>query len=642
MRYLYLLLVYLLAISCQVAGRQKAFTLGNKFNDSTIRIIYTAQDERQTDKLLPFLTDTNARYRQEAAMALASVQDSLAFKPLVSLLSDPEFVVRQAAAYALGQTGKATSQETILQAIEKEENNTVSAELLEALGKCATQQGLDALIKFDFSEPEVQAGQAWGIYRTHARQLNYDSAILKMVTFLTAPNPEIRLAAAHFLARTPQLDLSAYTAALANTAQIDPSVEVRMAAAQALTKAKSPGLANELTGILETEPDYRVRLSALRATANLEYTVAKPILWRGLADKNSNTALTAAEIIATKVTPDQADELLQKAGQTLRWRIRATLLGAALKQHPNKKEVLTTIQERYAQSNNDYEKAALLTAAAQDIAGAEFIEKEFFATQTPVIRTYGIEALTQIRNDKNLPTSQKKHFADLFKKAIASGDLAVVGITAGLLRQPELNFKTEYTDLTFLKNALAKLVLPRDNEAYQEVVKTIAFLEGHPEPPPPKNPFSHPIDWILIQSLRAKQEVSIQTNRGEIILQLFVEEAPGTVANFVQLARSGFFNGKNFHRVVPNFVVQGGDPRGDGWGGTDYSIRSELPDLHYREGYLGMASAGKDTESCQWFITHSPTPHLDGRYSIFARATTGLEVLPLLEIGDKIQEVRLR
>ncbi|QNF31850.1 peptidylprolyl isomerase [Adhaeribacter swui] len=642
MRYFYLLLIYLSITGCRVTGRQNATELGNKFKDVTLQTIYTAQDERQTNQLLPFLKNPTARYRQEAAMAFASVQDSLAIPPLVALLSDPETAVRQSAAYALGQIGKPTTEETLLIAIEKEQNAAVRAELLEALGKCATQKGLDALVKFDFTVSEVQAGQAWGIYRAHSRPLNFDQAILKAVSFLTAPNPETRLAAAHFLARTPKLDLSPHAATLVNTAQIDPSVDVRMAASQALTKVKAANLAEELDGIMETEPDYRVRLSALRATVNLEYAAAKPILWRGLADKNINVALTAADVIATQSTPDQADALLLKAEQTLRWRVRATLLGAALKQHPDKQEVLTSIQERYNQSNNNYEKAALLTAAAKDFAGAAFVEKETFATDIPVIRTYGIEALTQIRSDKNFPANQKKHFADLFKRAIASGDLAVIGITAGLLRQPELNFKNEYTDINFLKNALAKLVLPRDNEAYQEVVKTIAFLEGKPEPPTPKNPLSHPIDWTLVQSLPAKQEVSIQTNRGEIILQLFVEEAPGTVANFVQLAQSDFFNGKNFHRVVPNFVIQGGDPRGDGWGGTDYSIRSELHDLHYREGYLGMASAGKDTESCQWFITHSPTPHLDGRYSIFARVIKGLEVLPLLEIGDKIQEVRLR
>jgi cyclophilin family peptidyl-prolyl cis-trans isomerase len=215
-------------------------------------------------------------------------------------------------------------------------------------------------------------------------------------------------------------------------------------------------------------------------------------------------------------------------------------------------------------------------------------------------------------------------------------------VAAGLIQNPELNFKTEYPDAGFLKTALDKLKLPQDVETYQELQKAIAYLEGKNIPPNPQNPFSHPIDWQFVQNIPVRQLAEIQTNKGEITLELFVEDAPGTVANFVQLAQSNFFDGKNFHRVVPNFVVQGGDPRGDGWGGTDYALRSEFANLRYREGYVGMASAGKDTESCQWFITHSPTPHLDGRYTIFARVTKGLDVLHLLEVGDKIEQVKIR
>ena len=120
-----------------------------------------------------------------------------------------------------------------------------------------------------------------------------------------------------------------------------------------------------------------------------------------------------------------------------------------------------------------------------------------------------------------------------------------------------------------------------------------------------------------------------------------MEDAPGSVASFVELVRSGFYNGKSFHRVVPNFVVQGGDPRGDGWGSVDYNLRSEFADLRYGAGAVGLASAGKDTESCQWFITHAPAPHLDGRYTIFAQVVGGLEVVEKLEIGDKIEQIEL-
>ena len=118
--------------------------------------------------------------------------------------------------------------------------------------------------------------------------------------------------------------------------------------------------------------------------------------------------------------------------------------------------------------------------------------------------------------------------------------------------------------------------------------------------------------------------------------------APATVANFINLTDENFYDRKYIHRVVPNFVAQGGCPRGDGYGSLDYTIRSELPDLHYDdEGYLGMASAGNHTESTQWFITHSPTPHLDGRYTIFGKVSEGMDVVHNLRIGDIIQDIRI-
>ena len=134
----------------------------------------------------------------------------------------------------------------------------------------------------------------------------------------------------------------------------------------------------------------------------------------------------------------------------------------------------------------------------------------------------------------------------------------------------------------------------------------------------------------------------IGDNNKPVKLQLLKKEAPGSVANFVQLAKNGFFNGKNFHRVIPNFVIQGGCPRGDGYGGLDYSIRSELPPLNYDdEGYVGMASAGNHTECTQWFITHAPTPHLDGRYTIFAKVIEGMETVHQVQIGDVIKSITI-
>jgi peptidylprolyl isomerase len=148
-------------------------------------------------------------------------------------------------------------------------------------------------------------------------------------------------------------------------------------------------------------------------------------------------------------------------------------------------------------------------------------------------------------------------------------------------------------------------------------------------------------EWNLLESIKPHQHVSIITNRGEITLELLKDHAPFTVLNFVKLIKNKFYDGLIFHRVVPNFVVQGGDPRGDGWGGPGYSIRTEISLVKYERGSCGMASAGKDTEGSQFFITHSATPHLDGRYTIFAKVIKGMDVVDRLQIGDTMKTIQL-
>jgi cyclophilin family peptidyl-prolyl cis-trans isomerase len=144
-----------------------------------------------------------------------------------------------------------------------------------------------------------------------------------------------------------------------------------------------------------------------------------------------------------------------------------------------------------------------------------------------------------------------------------------------------------------------------------------------------------------VKTIKKNQRVKIETTKGAIVLALLVEEAPGSVANFVELVSRKYFNDKFFHRVVPNFVIQTGCNRGDGFGSEDYSMRSEFSTRRYKEGSVGMASAGKDTEGTQWFITHSPTPHLNGRYTIFAEVVAGMEVVHAIQVGDQIKTISL-
>jgi cyclophilin family peptidyl-prolyl cis-trans isomerase len=186
-----------------------------------------------------------------------------------------------------------------------------------------------------------------------------------------------------------------------------------------------------------------------------------------------------------------------------------------------------------------------------------------------------------------------------------------------------------------LRAGLQNLNLPREVETYNEIVKTINVL-GNEQLPESKPVYNHPIDWTLVKTIPQNHRATIHTTKGDIVIELKVNESPGSVASFVKLAKDGFYNGKFFHRVIPNFVIQGGCPRGDGMGGTDYTLRTELSLRDFSPGAVGLASSGNDTESCQWFITHMATPHLEGRYAIFAYVTEGMEIVRRITVGDQI------
>lgn len=132
----------------------------------------------------------------------------------------------------------------------------------------------------------------------------------------------------------------------------------------------------------------------------------------------------------------------------------------------------------------------------------------------------------------------------------------------------------------------------------------------------------------------------IKTSKGTIHIELFDKDAPGTVKNFSDLAKKGFYNGLNFHRVIENFMIQGGCPEGTGTGGPGYKIKCEINKQKHTPGTLSMAHAGKNTGGSQFFITHAATPHLDGVHTVFGR-TTDMEVVNAIQKGDTIETLMI-
>ena len=134
----------------------------------------------------------------------------------------------------------------------------------------------------------------------------------------------------------------------------------------------------------------------------------------------------------------------------------------------------------------------------------------------------------------------------------------------------------------------------------------------------------------------------IETEKGNIVIQLAEDKAPITTGNFIKLAQSGFYDGLKFHRVIRGFMIQGGDPKGDGTGGPGYTIKDEFhPLLKHEEGVLSMANAGPNTGGSQFFITEAPQPHLDGKHAVFGKVVQGLDVVKNIQQGDEMLSVKI-
>ena len=144
-------------------------------------------------------------------------------------------------------------------------------------------------------------------------------------------------------------------------------------------------------------------------------------------------------------------------------------------------------------------------------------------------------------------------------------------------------------------------------------------------------------DYSQIKEIQAV----ITTHEGEIVLSLDFKAAPNTVANFVELANKGFYNGLTFHRVIPGFMIQGGDPEANGQGGPGYTIDDEINFLKHGTGVISMANRGPNTAGSQFFITQLPQPHLDGKHTVFGKVLSGQDVVCRIEQGDPIINIKI-
>ncbi len=638
--------------------------LDYSLKNASLKKVFNLQEQQNLDSLLYYLQSEDVNLRYAAAKAFASFQSKEASKALAPYLKDTLTEIRSAVAYALGQIGDPENQNALIQGIEyydpvgRQESN---AQILEAVGKTADKSILQFLATATdgYTKNDVAAvlGRARGIYRFALRGLTVPEGTQLMASYAANPDypTDVRVIAANYLLRAKDINVNPHLDLIKATLDNENNPNIRMALVIAMGKSKSKSAADYLINMLKSEEDYRVRNNIIRAFSNFNYKDVNTAVKEHLKDPNVQVANTAADYFINKGNLNGALAYRSWSKESYPKSVKYKLYKAANKFLPDfyaitKTNINKELKTLFKTEPSNYIKKEILNAMSESPDNLNFIFNEAFKSEHLVLKSSAAEAIGQMLKNPAIPkTMTRSSYANLknrmynyLKQMMASSDVGAQAIVATLFSDEENYFKGLIKESSFLNTALEKLQLPKDVETYNEIVKAIklhnpdAAVDMHT----PK--FNHPIDWDLFDQLGDEPIASINTDKGIIKVKLFKEHAPGSVVNFVSLARDKYYDDKVFHRVVPNFVVQAGCSRGDGYGSLDYSIRSELNTSYYDdEGYIGMASAGLHTESTQWFITHSPTPHLDGRYTLFGKVLEGMDVVHALEIGDKINSINI-
>jgi len=637
------------------------------WTDATFQKLYDFQDRLLTDSLIPYLKDEDPTWRIVAARAFSSIKDPKVISSLCPLLTDTVIAVREAAAFSLGQIGELSAETCLIEAFDAAANERdilqLNGIILEALGKCGTEKTMKYLGSVTSYLPRDTAllmGQVLGLYRFAMRGMHSEEGTKRMVSITTNNQyPEqIRLISAHYLARTKQLGLDTFKNELIPQFQRERNTEIRMVLATILGRINNLEAENALLNQFNDETDSRVKINMLRALRVKNYEFARVPAYKSLKAADPSLNREAGQFFLEKGIAGEAKTYWKLTTDSLlTWPVRA-LLYAAANRHFYQRDTIgkekyklnAEIKNQYVKAERAEEKAAYLKALGEHGWNYRYLNQQMWEARDYIVKTAAAESLASLCSAENFDRQFRKNrkyvekeLAIILKNAFLINDSGVSAVIAGALRKEERNFRTILVDISFLDSALLKLKLPAEQETKQEIELTIAFWKGQNEPVLEKPVFNHPLNWRVLANVTNQAEATITMEKGSIVIALFPDIAPGTVANFITLSKSGFFKGKNFHRIVPNFVSQGGCPRGDGFGSLSYSIRSELPQIYYdRPGYVGMASAGNHTEGTQFFITHSATPHLDGNYTLFGQVKRGLSLANQITPGDKIINISIR
>ncbi len=643
----------LLVFSGNIANGQEVV---NKFSDTVLQQIHDLADHRDVEGLLPYLHESNLNYRGEALLCLGSVQAIGIDDSIAAAMNSDMDLIRMAGAFALGQTYHESARSSIKTLLETEEKPLVRGMLYDALGKTGNEDDLNWLAEQNLKLQQSE-GQAMGILRFALRGITSDIGNERMLSICAGGSSLSGLSyASYHLGRyADQAWLHENAIQVRQLFENERNELIGSMLIKAVIKAEDEEAWPLVEYLLKSEADYRIKVNIFNGLQLIPWNKVNKLVYAYAISDDPVLSVAAAEAIQKFGVYTDLTAHLAAIKKAVSWRSRTLLLSKGLELVKDKKALTRKIEKQvfefYSKATTPTEKAWLLKTLAGNPAHYTFVEEQEMKASTPILATYAIETLTLMRKSESYCTVKddllKKgedldaEFLRIFKRAIQSGDVPAVALACGILRDKDLNYKDLVQDTEFLKTALDKAQDPAKVEARNELIYTLAYFLDKQIPALSPPSFNHPIDWERVKTISPKQQIGILTKKGEIIVQLNVNWCPGTVSAFLELLEQGAFNNKPIHRVVPNFVMQDGCPRGDGWGGPEFTIRSEFTPAPFIEGTFAMASAGKDTEGSQWYITHSPTPHLDAKYTNFGYVVAGMDIAHKLEVGDTIIRIEI-
>ena len=629
-----------------------------------LQAVVDLQVRRDAQGLIGALASPDSVVRARAAYALGSVQAEEAVPELRRLLADPTPSVRADAAFALGQSADTTAGVALAVALRREATPVVAAEILDALGKTGGAPDLDAVL--NAALPTVlEPHRALALARFGLRETTSEAWAEWLAARLRAQDPALRRNIAYAFTRSPAESWQRQADAVRDAFDALPGDPARTNLARALGRLGDAADTPRLADALAADPDWRTRVQAARALAEVDTLGARAALRAALDDPNPHVAATAAAALAEAEDAETVPLALALIVADRPWPVQAAVLPLVA---PARADAVLAWADR---QQSPFARAAALRALGASGDGAALTRLFTAATGDDLVEAAA--ALTALRRLWESGGYGTRRFFETFATAVRRGDLATTTIAAPVL-----------ADSAFwalgagevLRETYARLDAPADLEPMQAILAAIGqirdggeidFLLGIAMEGPlalreaardalnerlsegveviltgTSLPATTSIDWTFLASVGPRPRLILETDRGRVTVELDTEAAPQTVQRIVTTARDDLYDGVPFHRVVADFVVQGGDyVRRDGYGGPDTAIRSEFTRTRYGTGTIGMASSGKDTEGSQWFITHSPQPHLDGQYTAFGRVVDGQDVVDRILIGDLVREVRV-